>query len=199
MDTAYIIPSNRHIVAFCAADATRLAIVDAVDEPVDTITVQHICEGCGISRGTFYNHFHSKYDIQPWFVQTVMEKTVDQVGRTVSWTQGIADYLYVLSCKERFNRCAGSRPEACDVLERHRRVAIAKTLETYRGMRLTKGQRLLVDHYVESEVRLCVRWFSGGLPNDLDALCDLFESSVPLWLHDALELPGRALVGKGAA
>ena len=185
------------VVSFLADDATKLAIVHAVDKPIDSITVGHICEQCGISRGTFYNHFHSKYAMHPWFMGVVMEQTLDRVGRGLSWIEGARSFLQVADCARRFNRMAGAGPYP-ELMGRRRRT-LMDTLGRHRGVRPTKGQRLLVEHYVESEARLCARWCAGGLPDDVAAVAELFVASVPGWLQQSLQPGLRAMPVAGVA
>ena len=189
MDTAYAAsPTRSCVVSFMADEAAKLAIVNAVDEPIATIKVQHICDRCGISRGTFYNHFHSKYDMRPWFLETVMQKTLDRIGRDLTWEEGVATFFEVAGAAERFNRMTAMGPEAS--VAAHRRRVIIATLESYRGVRPTKEQRLLIEHYVDCEARLCSRWCAGELPGDARVVRELFVASVPPWLYGAMEGDG---------
>lgn len=40
------------------------------EQPFDKINVAQICEGCGMSRKSFYYHFKDKYDLVNWIFDT---------------------------------------------------------------------------------------------------------------------------------
>ncbi len=193
---------DRGVFVLTPEAATKLKIVAAVDRPIDKITVRQICEGCGIARSTFYSHFESKYDMFPWLVTTLMEQSVDRIGRGCTWTQGLADYLGLLRSSAGFLRYALAGWDNPAPLADHRRAAITQTLERCCGVHPTKEQRLLIGLYVDAEIHFCRQWCAGSLPLGGEALVALGESLVPAWLHDALASPGGILPqggGFGAA
>lgn len=48
--------------------------------PVDRVTVNMLCENCGISQRTFYNHFRDKYDLISWVYTSVNEDLIARLG-----------------------------------------------------------------------------------------------------------------------
>lgn len=180
---------NRRVVVLPPETATKVRILNAVDRPLESLTVKQICEACGIARSTFYSHFESKFDLFPWLLESTMRETLDLVGRTLTWRQGIEGYLELLGYASRFTRLAAEPWRPASPLAQHRRAAIAQTL-AQRGVRPTAEQRLLVELYVDAEARFCLKWFAGELPLEGQTLARLFEEQVPTWLHEALE-PAR--------
>lgn len=54
---------------------TKRALADSLqklmqEQPFDKINVAQICEGCGMSRKSFYYHFRDKYDLVNWIFDT---------------------------------------------------------------------------------------------------------------------------------
>ncbi len=67
--------------------------------PVDKISVNMICDNCGISQRTFYNHFKDKNDLIAWVYTGILEEVELLKGdsRTLhdyicALVQGICDY-----------------------------------------------------------------------------------------------------------
>ncbi len=50
--------------------------------PMKKVTVQLLCQRCGINRGTFYYHFRDIFDLQAWiFRADVMEPVREEIWR----------------------------------------------------------------------------------------------------------------------
>ncbi len=50
--------------------------------PMKKVTIQLLCQRCGINRGTFYYHFKDVFDLQAWIFQTdVMEPVREEIRR----------------------------------------------------------------------------------------------------------------------
>lgn len=69
------------------------------------ISVADICEGCGMSRKSFYYHFKDKYDLVNWIFDMEFIRSIQGRERETSWElfQALCHYFY----QERdFYRCA---------------------------------------------------------------------------------------------
>ena len=62
----------------------RMRVVEAVTEPIRTLSVTEICRRAGISRQTFYSYFESKYAIGSWCALHCDTFTLDLIA--VSYT-----------------------------------------------------------------------------------------------------------------
>ena len=79
---------------FPPKDNTRMRIVSATTgllehTPIEKLRVTDICKASGISRQTFYQYFVDKYDINQWHYNFIANLSIHQIGRTLSWREGI--------------------------------------------------------------------------------------------------------------
>lgn len=68
----------------------RMQIVQALSElfealPIESVTVNGICERAGISKPTFYRYFTDKYDAVNWYHYAYSSRVLYQIGRTLTW------------------------------------------------------------------------------------------------------------------
>ncbi len=76
---------------------TKQALAEALKQqlktrPFSSVSIAHICAPCGISRKSFYYHFHDKYELVNWIFQTEwLEKHSAPAGQDLS---DLCGYLY---------------------------------------------------------------------------------------------------------
>ena len=89
-----------------------MRIFHAVDRPIEELTVAAICRKAGVSKPTFYRHFDSKYDIARWISDFMNSMTLDEIGRTLTWDEGLESYFALgLSELEGLRNVRGSATE----------------------------------------------------------------------------------------
>lgn len=84
------------------ADLTKNALAASVSEllkirPIDKITVKEITDRCGVTRNTFYYHFHDIYDLCSWIFIRQTEEILNTYRGEDSWKEGFSaglNYLY---------------------------------------------------------------------------------------------------------
>lgn len=70
---------------------------------VDKITIREITENCEMSPGTFYHHFHDKYELIAWIYNYQMEDIfLDFCAGTEDWRQTLADMITILESDRSF-------------------------------------------------------------------------------------------------
>lgn len=64
--------------------------------PFAEITVNDICEGCGLNRKSLYYHFEDKYDLVNWIFQSEFAQPLEKRGVEDFWVlfAELAEYLY---------------------------------------------------------------------------------------------------------
>lgn len=67
------------------SDHTKQILADSLEElakttPLSKITVQMICENCGLSRRTFYYHFDERQDLIDWVYANDREQSVRETS-----------------------------------------------------------------------------------------------------------------------
>lgn len=80
------------------ANFTERAITDTLKEmlkkhPIDKITVKDLTEACGISRNTFYYHFHDLYEVLTRSFLNELDAIVQAHGEEESWEQTFIELL----------------------------------------------------------------------------------------------------------
>jgi len=81
---------------------TKLAMANAFKNmmktyPINKITVKMITDECGVTRHTFYNHFHDVYELLGWIYENEVIEELDLNCNQDNWQQGLAlvlDYTY---------------------------------------------------------------------------------------------------------
>lgn len=83
------------------SNITKQAIACALKEllksqPLEKITVAHICDACGMNRKSFYYHFKDKYDLVNWIYYTEFVAHVDRKDLDPPWSivENACDYFY---------------------------------------------------------------------------------------------------------
>ena len=74
----------------------------AKHKSVEKITIQDIVQNCGLTKTTFYNHFHDKYDLAAWIYSTSAEKIMNQIDSNgYEWKDSLSDGInYFIDNKE---------------------------------------------------------------------------------------------------
>ncbi|NUU63387.1 TetR/AcrR family transcriptional regulator C-terminal domain-containing protein [Paenibacillus agri] len=62
--------------------------------PLHKITIGQITDDCGLTRHTFYNHFHDIYELLGWVYQTEIIEDLEQYRNYAGWQQGFRSVLH---------------------------------------------------------------------------------------------------------
>jgi len=169
----------------------KMTLLHAIDRPLSELTVSQLCRVCGIAHSTFYRHFASKYDMVPWYALTCERWYLDEIGRTLTWHEGLSAHLSLLQ-KERdafaFAVRQSGLQAALDRVERMRRGVLLETLRAYRQTPPTEKMTRYVEAYVHIEAWLVTKWSRSGMALESDALAEILENCVPQPLYEALDL-----------
>jgi AcrR family transcriptional regulator len=169
-------------------DDVRIAVINAVDEPLVDMTVESICKKAGISKQTFYSRFSSKFDIANWLCRRYETMFLYEIGRTLSWEDGLSslfsgyeqwrDFLYLSSVR--------SLDDGTETKSRHREV-LKETLVHYRDVPLNRDAAFLIEAYLEVEVFLVGEWFRSRMIPDAAEFARLFIDCIPRRFYELLQ------------
>ncbi|WP_411682115.1 TetR-like C-terminal domain-containing protein [Clostridium thailandense] len=89
--------SNSHVTK----NALALSLKQLMKQtPVNKITVKMVTDTCGVTRHTFYNHFHDVYDLLKWIFENEVIEELDQCCSLSNWKTGLVLVLqYTLDNK----------------------------------------------------------------------------------------------------
>lgn len=174
-------------------DDVRMRIIDAIDEPVADLTVEAICKKAGISKQTFYSRFSSKFDIANWFCAYYESMFLYEIGRTLSWEDGLYALFSTYETRRDFLQFSATHTpdNGTETKSRHRE-ALKETLEHHRGVRLTQDVVFLIEAYLEIEVFLVGEWFRAGLSPCAEKFTELFIDCIPMKFYNLLNIEGAA-------
>lgn len=173
------------------ADEMRLRIMHAVDRPLEQLTVDRICRNVGVSRQTFYNYFTSKMEIPLWYSALCDELTLGEIGRSLTWRQGLESYFELLYRERRFlertadrmGRKKGERVRAADRVESHLRCLMEE-----RGMALDVEMGFCLGICASIIVTIVSDWLDSGMALPPAEVARYAELCIPSIVHDATEL-----------
>lgn len=93
---------------------TKFIIADSIKElmktiPLDKITVTEIVEHSSLTRQTFYRYFKDKYDLVTWYFDKIVQKTIKQMGVSMTLHEGlIKKFEYMIEDKAFFTSALSS-------------------------------------------------------------------------------------------
>lgn len=171
----------------------RMSILHAVDRPLSQLTVEDLCAKVGISRQTFYNYFSSKNDMPLWYSSFCDEITLREIGRTLTWRDGLTGYFELLKREQRFfgytldkmERNRGDRLRAAGRVERHFRETVEKRMG--QGA-LNEEMEFCIKACADMLVTQVSGWFDSDMKLEPKVMARYVENCVPYGLHRALEL-----------
>lgn len=169
----------------------KMRIVHAVDRPIDELSVAEICRKAGVSRQTFYKHFESKYALSRWFARFSEERYLNQIGRTLSWRDGLAMHFTMLATeKSLFLRTSHNKwaPSVLDAVRRQRTETLVGTLRDYRHIEPDDALMFCIRAYTHVEENMAMEWFASGMQPNAESFAALLEECVPARLYKALAL-----------
>lgn len=171
----------------------KMRILHAVDRPLTDITVQEICDNCGISRQTFYYHFQSKQDIAYWHADFCQQLYLDEIGRTLGWAEGLHSHFNMLAEERPFYQLvvthANPHPGDGARMIAHREQTLLKTLAECHGIAdPTPTLRFCVKTYAHVESTFAIQWFRRGMDTGPDEFAEMIEAIVPRELYDLLNV-----------
>jgi AcrR family transcriptional regulator len=168
----------------------KLKVMRCIDRPIRCMTIEEICEKARVSRSTFYRLFETREDFYYWYALAVGSVALDQIGRTMTWRQGM-EYHFTLLYQEKVHlRYIAEREDIFNTsyIEKRREQIITKTLQDWRHVPLTPELRFQISAYTHTEAWAAPRWFRANMNIEPMEFARLLENCVPRELHEAMEL-----------
>lgn len=171
----------------------KLAIIRSVKEPLEQVTVSDICKRVGISRNRFYRLFSTKEEMFHWLIGYYFAISLDEVGKSLTWQEGIEAYLTAANDDRSFilNASLGliEKPKLLRLpFETSRASTIVKTLTEYKRREISPALQLEIQTYVVAEENLSRQWLAPNDFTDMAKYAQTWADCVPRNLYEALEL-----------
>ena len=176
----------------------RIAIIRAIAEllksrPLDEISVTDISGLAHISRATFYRHFPSKYDALRWVISIYSGVGIDEIGRTLSWHEGLECTTAGLSKHENMLFAVNRSNQPMELpkvfVYAKRRDTILATLREWRSVEVSEKLLFQAQAYARLSSIIASEWHSGLYSYSLEEYILYLESIVPRDLHDLMDGP----------
>ena len=182
---------------FLPKDAeAKLRVLRSINRPIDELSVNDICAACDISRQTFYRHFRSKYDVFPWLLRTAYEMYADEIGRTLSWSEGYESTFAMLYDEKESVVLACAPISQKNVYTRqieHRRNCVLETIKQAGAAVIDDDLLFCVDFFAQSECELIVSWCETGMSVKPSVFARRFTNCMPEQVRRLLRQPRRTL------
>ncbi|MBQ9016390.1 MAG: TetR/AcrR family transcriptional regulator C-terminal domain-containing protein [Firmicutes bacterium] len=80
---------------------TQRAMAQAISQllqtrTLDKITIKDITDACGLTRNTFYYHFHDVYDLLRWLFEEKTREITERYEAQDDWEGGLEETLHYL-------------------------------------------------------------------------------------------------------
>lgn len=150
------------------------------DTPINKITVNMVTDSCGVTRHTFYNHFHDVYELLGWIFENEVIDELDECCNLSNWKNGIFVVLkYTLN-----NRIICTN--ICKSLGReHLEMFLHKTfIKVLNGVIADITKDMNVDEKIKKEVASFfsyaitgefLQWINNGLKEKTEDIADRIE------------------------
>lgn len=174
------------------SNLTRRAMAAAIADllktrNLDKITVKDITDRCGVTRNTFYYHFHDVYDLLSWLFRDKTDQIMDKYTDEADWEGGLEEVLaflhenraMIMHCYETISYDDLLR-FVNDIVFRHVRVVVS--IEARDMQAGEDAIALTADFYKHAIVGTVLEWIRSGMeetPEFLAHICNgIFSRTV---------------------
>lgn len=148
--------------------------------PINKISVKMVTDTCGVTRHTFYNHFHDVYELLGWIFENEVIDELDEYCSLSNWKKGLFIALqYTLDNKAIcINTCKSLGRE-------HLEIFLCKTFnKVLEGVITDMTREMNVDEKIKREVAVFfsyaitgefLEWINNGLKEEKKDVADRIE------------------------
>jgi len=156
----------------------------------DKLTIQQICDHCGLGRQTFYNHFKDKYDLVQWIYNAKTQRLFLEYECEKNWSATIRKIFYhnIEFEKYYFNI---SKSQARDILVNywieHTNDYYSKAI-AYKNGAMNFDKQLL--HSIQfnsyAAVNMSFKWMQNGMRETPENMAEIMINNLPPILRDSI-------------
>ncbi len=185
--------------------AMAAVLLEQLEElPPDRITVKSITDACGLTRNTFYYHFHDVYELLTWAFRDQADSIMSRHDNIEDWQAGLEEGLTFLY----------ERPQMVmhihrsisfdtllrfvdEIVYRHARAIVAREAESLKiipdGERGEKSIALAADFYTNAVVGAVLSWIRRGMPDRPELLSRRYNEMFRGTVDAALSSSAKAV------
>ncbi|MGN0466873.1 MAG: TetR/AcrR family transcriptional regulator C-terminal domain-containing protein [Lachnospiraceae bacterium] len=172
---------------------TKMVLAESIKElmrtiPLDKITVKEIVENCGTTRQTFYRNFKDKYDLVNWYFDRIIQKTIKQMGVSLTLEEGlIKKFEYMLEDKYFF--ISSLRSEDYNNLMKYDYKCL---VDFYKSIAESSGEvndeiNFLIEFYCHGSMDMTAQWVMKGMKTSPRSMATLLIEAMPVKLDSYLK------------
>lgn len=174
-------------------ERTKYALANAVKElmkttPLDKISVSEVVTECGTTRQTFYRNFKDKYDLVNWYFDKIVQKTIRQMGLSLTIEEGLIKKLELMKEDRYFFISAFSSSDYNSLLHYDYECIYQFFKETIRAKGpLEKDIDILLQYYCRSALQMTGDWVLHGMKQSSDHMTSLLIDLMPQKVYRCLQ------------
>ncbi|MDO4633057.1 MAG: TetR/AcrR family transcriptional regulator C-terminal domain-containing protein [Eubacteriales bacterium] len=152
---------------------------------IDKITIREIVENCGMSAGTFYNHFKDKYDLIAWIYLNQMESiTKEYLEQENGWLSSLTALLRVVNKDHIFYKNAlkntAGQNSFFEAASQRSIELMRDVIRERKGADLTKEEEFDILFYLKGFGYCIEAWIVQGLPYTEEELAGYLSRTIPV-------------------
>ena len=150
------------------------------EKPLDKINVKDITDRCGLTRNTFYYHFHDVYDALDRYFTNEIERMLAKYENEEEWTEGfreglkfVYDHKVMIEHIYHFVEWQEIRNYLDAIVYKHALTVIGKepTCKNYSH----KVKEIAADFYKNALLGATIRWIQEGMRESPEQLATLYN------------------------
>ena len=188
------------------SNLTKKALAQAITEmleehPLDKITIRDLTGACGLTRNTFYYHFHDVYELLSWTFQDQTDTIMRKYTEKEDWQGGLEEALSFLYSHRRMIVHVSRSVSYVDlfrfvdeIMLRHAKGVVALEAENLHKDGLSDEViGLTADFYTNAIIGAVFSWIRDDMPQPPAELARRFNEIFKGTVEAALESAARAI------
>ena len=151
------------------------------DRPLDKITIKDITDHCGLTRNTFYYHFHDVYELLRWIFEEKTSEIMRRYQDDGDWEGGLEETLnYLYENQQMIRHIYESISDELvvrfinEVMMRHAKVIVGREA---RGMVCSeKAIQIASEIYMSAAINNVITWIQGGMKDTPEHLAQAYNT-----------------------
>ncbi|MGI6217437.1 MAG: TetR/AcrR family transcriptional regulator [Coriobacteriales bacterium] len=144
---------------------TRELLVESLFElteeiPLDKVTVKMITDNCHLTKRTFYNYFHDKFELVEYGIKSLVSKSLKPRGGNLEWKTSANQMMRNFYEKKKSLKNICMYQGQNDIQQ----ILYEMTMDTFWAWLETGGA---LDRYDEEDMHFLVEFFAAGEANML--------------------------------
>ncbi|MBQ8954979.1 MAG: TetR family transcriptional regulator C-terminal domain-containing protein [Clostridia bacterium] len=161
-------------------------------KPITKITIADITEDCGMSRMTFYYHFHDIYDLVEWMCEEEARAALSDNRTYDTWKQGFISLLETVRANKPFILNVYRSVDRAQI--EHYLVRVTQKLllevidEQAQGIAITEeSKRYVAGFYTYGFIGIMLNWIEDGMREEPAHIAEITSTIIHGDFYRAIE------------